>query len=102
MPKLMIQHQKRHLALALILVQLNYTASRIWIHPVNNMRLEKSEFYGLYHDYRNYEDKFFNWYHMSTKQFDDLLEMIERWIQKKNTNFRESVYPEEQLCITLT
>ena len=102
MGKLMIQHQKRRLALALMLVQLNYTASRIWIHPVNNMRFEKSEFLGLYQDYRQYEDKIFNWYRMSMKQFDDLLKMIQRWIRKKNTNFKESVYPEEQLCITST
>ena len=102
MPKLMIQHRKRHLALALMLVQLNYTVSQLWIHPVNNMRFEKSEFNGLYQDYHKYEDKFFNWYRMSMKQFDDLLKMIERRIRKKNTNFRESVCPEEQLCITLT
>ena len=85
-----------------MLVQLNYTVSRLWIHPVNNMRFEKSEFIGLYRDYHKYEDKFFNWYRISTKQFDDLLEMIQRRIRKKNTNFRECVCPEEQLCITLT
>ena len=50
MGKLMIQHQKRCLALALMLVQLNYTASRIWIHSVNNMHFKKSEFSGLYRD----------------------------------------------------
>ena len=98
MPNLMI-HRNRHLTLALMLMQMNYTASMLWIHPVNNMKFEKSKFSGLYRDYREYEDKFFNWYHMSTKQFDDLLKMIERRIQ--NTNFRESVCPEEQLCITL-
>ena len=76
----MIQCQKRCLALALMLVQLNYTASGFWIHPLNNMRFEKSEFNELYRDYREYEDKFFNWYHMSTKQFDDLLKIIERQI----------------------
>ena len=102
MPKLMIQHRKRHLALALMLVQLNYTVSRLWIHPVNNMRFEKSEFNGLYWGNYQYQDKFFNWYHMSMKQFDDLLGIIQRRIRKKNTNFRESVSPEKQLCITLT
>ena len=100
--KLMIQCQKRCLALALMSVQLNYTASRLWIHPVNSMRFEKSEFNGLYRDYHEYEDKFFNWYCMSMKQFDDFLNIIERRIRRKNTNFRESVCPEEHLCITLT
>ena len=69
---------------------------------MNNMRFEKSEFNGLYRDYRQYEDKFFNWYCMSMKQFDEILNIIERRIRKKNTNFRESVCPEKQLCITLT
>ena len=68
---------------------------------MKNMRFEKSEVNGLYRDYRQYEDKFFNWYHMSTKQFDELLNIIERRIRKKNMNFRESICPEEQLCITL-
>ena len=102
MPNLVIQCRRRHLALALMLVQINYTVSRIWIHPVNNLRFEKSEFYGLYRDYREYEDKFFNWYRMSIQQFDELLRMIARRLRKKNTNFRESVSAEEQLCITLT
>ena len=102
MPNFVIQRRRRRIALALMLVQLNYNASRLWIHPVNNLRVEKSEFYGLYRDYREYEDKFFGWYRMSTQQFDELLQLIERRIRKKNTNFRESVCPEEQLCITLT
>ena len=25
-------------------------------------KIRKSEFYGVYQDYREYEDKFFNWY----------------------------------------
>ena len=82
-----------------MLVQINYTANRLWIHPVNNLRFEKSEFYGLYQEY---EDKFFNWYQMSTQQFDEILSMIARRLRKKNTNFRESVSPEEQLCIMIT
>ena len=49
-----------------------------------------------------YEDKFFNWYRMSTQQFDEILSVIARQLRKKNTNFRESVSPEEQLCITIT
>ena len=102
MPNFVVQRRRRRIALALMLVQLNYTASRIWIHPVNNMRFEKSEFYGLYRDYREYEDKFFNWYRMSVDQFDTLLRMVERRLRKKDTNFRQSVSPEEQLCITIT
>ena len=77
MPNLVIQRRRRRLALALMLVQINYTANRLWIHPVNNLRFEKSEFYGLYQDYREYEDKFFNWYRMSTQQFDELKSWID-------------------------
>ena len=34
--------QKKAFGLALMLVQINYTANRLWIHPVNNLRFEAS------------------------------------------------------------
>ena len=57
------------------------------------MRFEKSEFNGLYQDYQEYKDKFFNWYCMSTKQFDDLLKIIERRIQKKKPTSESQCAP---------
>ena len=102
MPNLMIQRHRRQFAVALLLLQLNFNVRRMWVHPINNLRFEKGEYFVLYPDLRKYEDKFFNWYRMSTKKFDYLLKMIQRRIFRRNTNYREAISTEEQLMITLT
>ena len=98
----MIQHRRWRFAVALLLLQLNFNVRRMWVHPINNLRFEKGEYFVLYADLRKYEDKFFNWYRMSTKKFDYLLKLIQRRIFRRNTNYRESISTEEQLVITLT
>ena len=90
------------MAVALLLLQLNFNVRRMWIHPINNLRFEKGEYFVLYPDLCRYEDKFFNWYRMSTNRFDYLLKVIQRRISKQNTNYRESISAEEQLVITIT
>ena len=102
MPNLMIQRRRRRIAVALLLLQLNFNVRRMWVHPINNLRFEKGEYFVLYPDLRKYEDKFFNWYRMSTKKFDYLLKLIQRRIFRRNTNYREAISTEEQLIITLT
>ena len=32
----------------------------MWVHPINNLRFEKGEYFILYPDLHKYEDKFFN------------------------------------------
>ena len=98
----MTQCRRRRFAVALLLLQLNFNVRRMWVHPINNLRFEKGEYFALYPDLRKYEDKFFNWYRMSTKKFDYLLKLIQRRIFRWNTNYRESISTEEQLIITLT
>ena len=74
----------------------------MWVHPINNFRFEKGEYFVLYRDLCSFEDKFFNWYRMPIKKFDYLLKMIQHRISKWNTNYREAICAEEQLVITLT
>ena len=102
MPINAIQRRRRRLAIALMLVQLRLTINRIWVHPMNNRRFEKGEFFVLYPDLRRFEDKFFNWFRMTVKKFDNLLRLIARQIRKQDTNYREAISAEEQLVITLT
>ena len=102
MPNLTIQRRRRRIAVALLLLQLNYSMRRMWVHPINNLRFEKGEYFVLYPDLRKYEDKFFNWFRMSIKKFDYVLKMIQRRILKRNTNYREAISAEEQLVITIT
>ena len=101
MPNLMIQCRRWRIAVALLLLQLNFNVRRMWVHPFNNLRFEKGEYFVLYPDLCKYEDKFFNWYRMSMKKFDYLLKLIQRRIFRRNTNYRE-ISTEEQLVITLT
>ena len=98
----MIQRRRWRFAVALLLLQLNFNVRHMWVHPINNLRFEKGEYFILYPDLRKFEDKFFNWYRMSMKKFDYLLKLIQRRIFRWNTNYRESVSTEEQLIITLT
>ena len=71
------------------------------MHPINNLRFEKGEYFVLYPDLHKYEEKFFNWFRMSTKKFDYLLKLIQHQIFRKNTNYREAICAEEQLVLTL-
>ena len=73
----------------------------MWVHPINNMRLEKGEFYTLYPDLRRYDDKFFEMYRMHVTQFNHVLGMIEGRLEKKVTKFWEPISPEQSLVVTL-
>ena len=102
MPFSVIQHRRRRLALVMMVHLFNLQVRSLWIHLINNLRFEKGEFFLLYPDLRKYEDKFFGWYRMSTRQFDHLLSVVKNSLRKKCTNFREPISPEEQLVITIT
>ena len=101
MPLPLVQHRKRHLALIMMMHLLDIHVRSVWIHPINNLRFEKGEFFMLYRDLRKYEDRFFGWYRMSMKKFDELLGIVENALWKKCTKFREPISPEEQLVITI-
>ena len=94
---------KRKLRLLFIyyMLQLQMVNREIWIHPLNEDRSRKGEFFMLYCDQRYFEDKFFENYRMSVAQFDDILCKITPLIKKKDTNFRKAITPEEKLSITL-
>ena len=70
---------------------------RMWVHPINNLRFEKGEFFMLYLDLHKYEDKFFAWY----RKFDQLLSIVQNSLRKQCTKFREPISSEEQLVITI-
>ena len=74
----------------------------MWVHPLNMMRAEKSEFVNLYQDFRQFPDRFFKMYRMYPNQFDHLLGKLRPGLEKKTTNYREPLTPEERLVITLT
>ena len=73
----------------------------MWVHPLNELRLDKGEFYTLYPDLRHFAPKFFNMYRMSVPKFDRLLWKISPLIEKKWTNMRERLSAEHKLVLTL-
>ena len=73
----------------------------IWVHPLNEERTQKGEFYTHYTDHRQFDDRFFELYWMSVAQFDELLYKVGPAIVKKETNFRRPLSPEERLAITI-
>ena len=55
----------------------------------------------LYPSLRQHEAKFFNYFRMSVKSFDELLGLIQEEISSTNTLMRDAICPEEKLVITL-
>ncbi|CAH1974324.1 unnamed protein product [Acanthoscelides obtectus] len=52
-------------------------------------------------DLREHEDKFFIYFRMSIKSFDELHERLKPSLQKKNTAMRDCIEPIQMLCVTL-
>ena len=106
MLRLMYLHEaekcKRRLICFLMLMQISESQRQWWVHPLNNSRDEKSEFYFLYPDLWHFKDHFFNYYRMTPKQFDEILKEVEPDLRKKWTNMRVPLSPEFKLVVTLT
>ena len=102
MPLLLVQCRRYRLALIMMMHLLDIHVRSVWIHPINNLQFERGEFFMLYLDLCKYEDRFFGWYRMSTKKFDELLGIVENALRKKCMKFREPISPEEQLVIMIT
>ena len=60
-----------------MLIQMNTAVCEVWVHPLNNHKHEKGEFYHLYQDLRHYPSFFFHMHWMTSAQFDNLLERLE-------------------------
>ncbi|XP_001951483.2 putative nuclease HARBI1 [Acyrthosiphon pisum] len=73
---------------------------RMWVHPLLAQRILKGSFSTMYGDLRDNENKFFNYFRMSIKSFDELLSKLESGIKVSNSG-RPSISPTERLCVTL-
>ena len=72
-----------------------------WVHPINDLRKEKGEFYTLYLDLRHYHKCFAGMYRMDVEKFEELLAKITPFISKKSTYMHEAISAEQKLVITL-
>ena len=55
----------------------------------------------MYREYRQYADKFFNWYRMSVEKFDELFEKVKRHLRRQGGYIQEPICAEEMLVITI-
>ncbi|KAF2890722.1 hypothetical protein ILUMI_15451 [Ignelater luminosus] len=72
-----------------------------WVHPVISQRLMKGQFCKIHNDLRDHPNKFFQYYRMSMRSFDDLLQIIGPRITYQDTKWRNFIPPEERLLATL-
>ena len=71
------------------------------MHPLNDCRVTKGEFYVLYPDLRHFPPRFFRMYRMGVRKFDELLDRLAPRLRKKVVNFRGIISPEQKLVLTL-
>ncbi|CAI6368596.1 unnamed protein product [Macrosiphum euphorbiae] len=72
-----------------------------WVHPILTKRVEFGAFYTLFPKLREHEDKFSNYFRMSTTSFDELHLKLKDCIQRQDTFMRECIQPVQMLAITL-
>lgn len=51
---------------------------------------------------RQNEKRFYIYFQMTSKSFDEILSLIESDIRKEHINYREPICPEERLAIALS
>ena len=77
----------------------------LWVHPMNEVTKLEGEFWTgherLIETDGKVDDRFFAYYRMSHRQFEEIHSLIEDTIYQQNTNYRESVPTRERLAITL-
>jgi hypothetical protein len=70
-------------------------AQRYWVQPMFLERSTRGAFHLLYCDLSKHDINFFNYTRMSVEFFDQLLQLIGDEIEGRDTNFRQSIRPEE-------
>ena len=90
-----------HFFVLFTLWQMYQVDREIWVHPMNVEHSRKGEYFTLYKDQRNFEDRFFENYRMTVQQFDYLLRLVSPLIRRQDTNYCVSISPEQKLVLTL-
>ncbi|XP_064632850.1 uncharacterized protein LOC135491117 [Lineus longissimus] len=72
-----------------------------WVHDLWMDREKYGEYHHLIKTLFSFEDKFFQYFRMTTAQFHDLHDLIRDDIRKLTTSFRKPIGTEEQLSICL-
>lgn len=73
---------------------------KLWIHPIISQRHLQGAFVLLYSNLREDERKFFNYFKMSIKSFNELHSKVENSL-KFSDQVRVSISSVERLCVAL-
>lgn len=74
---------------------------KYWVHPILKTRLSSSHYISLYPKLRYHEENFFNYFRMSIKSFDDLLDTVKNDLEANEHAVRYCISPQEKLIVTL-
>ncbi|KAJ8942352.1 hypothetical protein NQ314_007010 [Rhamnusium bicolor] len=97
---------RRRILLALLYLKHEFTSTgsqckRFWVRNIYLKRKQQGDFHNLIQEMRlNDGDKFFNYFRMSSEQFDILLSKVMPEIEKIYIS-REPISPAERLSVTL-
>jgi len=69
--------------------------------PINKERETLGEYHKQFQHLKEDDDKFFQYTRMHKRTFDIILNAVRPCLQRKTTNFRRPISPEERLVITL-
>lgn len=75
-------------------------ARKYWVHPYNVMNIKHSSAV-VSRELRQHEEKFHEFYRMSTDTFHILEQLVSEELRKQDTNYRLAVSPAEKLLITI-
>lgn len=87
-------------AVVLLIKRRREKKKRLWVHPINSARHLKGAFITLYSNLREDERKFFNYFRMSIKSFDELHHKLENSL-KFSDKVRVSISSVERLSVCL-
>jgi len=72
----------------------------VWVHPINEQRALKGAFVTLYSKLREDDQKFFNYFRMSARSFDELVGKISDHLKVQDL-YRVPISPTERVAVTL-
>jgi hypothetical protein len=72
-----------------------------WIQPLNYKRLNMSQLHLLYGKLHKHSDKFFSFYRMSVKSFDELVSLVCDHIRTEGNCRRDCTGSEERFTMKL-
>ncbi|XP_023228048.1 protein ALP1-like [Centruroides sculpturatus] len=74
---------------------------RFAVHPMNVKRKKEGEFYTLFKELVDDEERFLKYFRMSKYEFETIVTKIKPMITKQDTKFKESLSPREKVAVCL-